>query len=83
MTSLPIAFAAFLPPSFSNIALALATGGWPDMCAWCAPVMAVHDREYVDAARALDAGGLGTFFAISFPSNCGLYSCRYLYAWPE
>ena len=55
---LAIAFAAFLGPGFSNLVLALAIGGWAGYARLVrAQVMAVRDREYVDAARALGAGG--------------------------
>ena len=53
---LAIAFAAFLGPGFSNLVLALAIGGWAGYARLVrAQVMAVRDREYVDAARALGA----------------------------
>src|SRR3954447_11313451 len=51
---LAIAFAAFLGPGFANLVLALAIGGWAGYARLVrAQVMAVRDREYVDAARAL------------------------------
>jgi peptide/nickel transport system permease protein len=50
---LAIAFAAFLGPGFANLVLALAIGGWAGYARLVrAQVMAVRDREYVDAARA-------------------------------
>ncbi len=59
---LAIAFAAFLGPGFSNLVLALAIGGWAGYARLVrAQVMAVRDREYVDAARALGASGLRIF----------------------
>ncbi len=59
---LAIAFAAFLGPGFSNLVLALAIGGWAGYARLVrAQVLAVRDREYVDAARALGAGGLRIF----------------------
>ena len=60
---LAIAFAAFLGPGFSNLVLALAIGGWAGYARLVrAQVMAVRDREYVDAARALGASGMRIFF---------------------
>jgi peptide/nickel transport system permease protein len=60
---LAIAFAAFLGPGFLNLVLALAIGGWAGYARLVrAQVMAVRDREYVDAARALGASGLRIFF---------------------
>jgi peptide/nickel transport system permease protein len=59
---LAIAFAAFLGPGFSNLVLALAIGGWAGYARLVrAQVMATRDLEYVDAARALGAGGLRIF----------------------
>lgn len=59
---LAIAFAAFLGPGFSNLVLALAIGGWAGYARLVrAQVLAVRDREYVDAARSLGAGGLRIF----------------------
>ncbi len=59
---LAIAFAAFLGPGFSNLVLALAIGGWAGYARLVrAQVMAVREREYVDAARALGASGLRIF----------------------
>ena len=66
---LAIAFAAFLGPGFSNLVLALAIGGWAGYARLVrAQVMAVRDREYVDAARALGAGGLRIFFRHILPN---------------
>src|SRR6202012_3630608 len=66
---LAIAFAAFLGPGFSNLVLALAIGGWAGYARLVrAQVMAVRDREYVDAARALGAGGLRIFFRHIVPN---------------
>jgi peptide/nickel transport system permease protein len=64
---LAIAFAAFLGPGFANLVLALAIGGWAGY-ARRAQVMAVRDREYVDAARALGASGLRIFFRHILPN---------------
>jgi peptide/nickel transport system permease protein len=66
---LAIAFAAFLGPGFSNLVLALAIGGWAGYARLVrAQVMAVRDREYVDAARSLGAGGLRIFFRHILPN---------------
>jgi len=66
---LAIAFAAFLGAGFTNLVLALAIGGWAGYARLVrAQVMAVRDREYVDAARALGAGGLRIFFRHILPN---------------
>ncbi len=66
---LAIAFAAFLGPGFTNLILALAIGGWAGYARLVrAQVMAVRDREYVDAARALGASGLRIFFRHILPN---------------
>lgn len=66
---LAIAFAAFLGPGFINLVLALAIGGWAGYARLVrAQVMAVRDREYVEAARALGAGGLRIFFKHILPN---------------
>ena len=66
---LAIAFAAFLGPGFTNLVLALAIGGWAGYARLVrAQVMSVRDREYVDAARALGAGGLRIFFRHILPN---------------
>jgi peptide/nickel transport system permease protein len=66
---LAIAFAAFLGPGFSNLVLALAIGGWAGYARLVrAQVMAVRDREYVDAARALGASGLRIFIRHILPN---------------
>ena len=66
---LAIAFAAFLGPGFSNLVLALAIGGWAGYARLVrAQVMAVRDREYVDAARALGASPLRIFFRHILPN---------------
>lgn len=66
---LAIAFAAFLGPGFANLVLALAIGGWAGYARLVrAQVMSVRDREYVDAARALGAGGLRIFFRHILPN---------------
>ena len=66
---LAIALAAFLGPGFANLVIALAIGGWAGYARLVrAQVMAVRDREYVDAARALGAGGLRIFFRHILPN---------------
>jgi peptide/nickel transport system permease protein len=66
---LAIAFAAFLGAGFTNLVLALAIGGWAGYARLVrAQVMAVRDREYVDAARALGAGGMRIFFRHLLPN---------------
>jgi peptide/nickel transport system permease protein len=66
---LAIAFASFLGPGFTNLVLALAIGGWAGYGRLVrAQVMAVRDREYVDAARALGAGGMRIFFKHILPN---------------
>ena len=66
---LAIAFAAFLGPGFINLVLALAIGGWAGYARVVrAQVMAVRQREYVDAARALGASGLRIFFRHILPN---------------
>lgn len=66
---LAIALAAFLGPGFSNLVLALAIGGWAGYARLVrAQVMAVRDREYVDAARSLGATGPRIFFRHILPN---------------
>lgn len=66
---LAIAFAAFLGPGFSNLVLALSIGGWAGYARLVrAQVMAVRDLEFVDAARALGAGGYRIFFRHILPN---------------
>jgi peptide/nickel transport system permease protein len=66
---LAIAFAAFLGPGFLNLVLALSIGGWAGYARLVrAQVMAVREREYVDAARALGASGLRIFFRHILPN---------------
>ncbi len=69
---LAIALAAFLGAGFTNLVLALAIGGWAGYARLVrAQVMAVRDREYVDAARALGAGGTcASSSATSCPTLC-------------
>ncbi|WP_263359295.1 ABC transporter permease [Acidicapsa ligni] len=66
---LAIAFAAFLGPGFQNLVLALAIGGWAGYARLVrAQVMAVKEREYVEAARALGASGPRIFFRHILPN---------------
>jgi peptide/nickel transport system permease protein len=66
---LAIAFAAFLGPGFSNLVLALAIGGWAGYARLVrAQVLAMRDREYVDAARSLGASGLRIFVRHILPN---------------
>src|ERR1700744_1244746 len=66
---LAIAFAAFLGPGFLNLVLALAVGGWAGYARLVrAQVMAVREREYVDAARALGASGMRIFLRHILPN---------------
>jgi peptide/nickel transport system permease protein len=53
---LAIAFVAFLGPGMFNLILALSIGGWVGYARLVrAQVLAVREREYVEAARALGA----------------------------
>lgn len=66
---LAIAFAAFLGAGFLNLVLALAIGGWAGYARLVrAQVLAVREREYVDAARALGASGPRIFFRHIVPN---------------
>lgn len=56
---LAIAFVAFLGPGLGNLILALAISGWVGYARLVrAQVMAVKDKEFVEAARALGASDL-------------------------
>ena len=56
---LAIAFVAFLGPGVWNLILALVIGGWVGYARLVrAQVLAVRDREFVEAARALGASDL-------------------------
>jgi peptide/nickel transport system permease protein len=56
---LAIAFVAFLGPGIWNLILALVIGGWVGYARLVrAQVLAVRDREFVEAARALGASDL-------------------------
>jgi peptide/nickel transport system permease protein len=66
---LAIAFAAFLGPGFQNLVLALSIGGWAGYARLVrAQVMAVKEREFVEAARALGASGPRIFFRHILPN---------------
>lgn len=66
---LAIAFAAFLGPGFINLTLALAIGGWAGYGRLVrAQVIAVREREFVDAARALGASPYRIFFRHLLPN---------------
>jgi len=53
---LALAFVAFLGPGIRNVILALSLGGWVGYARLVrAQVLAVREREYVEAARALGA----------------------------
>lgn len=66
---LAIAFAAFLGPGFSNLVLALAIGGWAGYARLVrAQVMSVRELEFVEAARALGAGGFRIFYRHILPN---------------
>jgi len=56
---LAIAFVAFLGPGIFNLVLALSIGGWVGYARLVrAQVLAVREREFVEAARALGASDL-------------------------
>jgi peptide/nickel transport system permease protein len=56
---LAIAFVAFLGPGLWNLIFALSIGGWVGYARLVrAQVMAVKEREFVEAARALGAGDM-------------------------
>ena len=56
---LAIAFVAFLGPGLRNVILALTISGWVNYARLVrAQVMAVREREFVEAARSLGAGDL-------------------------
>lgn len=56
---LAISFVAFLGPGIFNLILALSIGGWVGYARLVrAQVLAVREREYVEAARALGASDL-------------------------
>jgi peptide/nickel transport system permease protein len=56
---LAVAFVAFLGPSLTNLILALALAGWVNYARLVrAQVLAMKEREFVQAARSLGAGHL-------------------------
>jgi peptide/nickel transport system permease protein len=59
---LAIAFVAFLGPGMRNLILALSIGGWVGYARLVrAQVLAVKEKEFVEAARALGASDLRVF----------------------
>jgi peptide/nickel transport system permease protein len=66
---LAIAFVAFLGPGLLNLILALSIGGWVGYARLVrAQVLAVREREFVEAARALGASDLRIFFRHIVPN---------------
>ncbi len=66
---LAIAFVAFLGPGLLNLVLALAIGGWVGYARLVrAQVLAVREREFVEAARALGASDLRIFVKHILPN---------------
>jgi peptide/nickel transport system permease protein len=66
---LAIAFVAFLGPGMTNLILALSIGGWVGYARLVrAQVLAVREREFVEAARALGASDLRIFFRHILPN---------------
>ena len=66
---LAIAFVAFLGPGLLNLILALSIGGWVGYARLVrAQVLAVREREFVEAARAIGASDLRIFVRDIFPN---------------
>ena len=66
---LAIAFVAFLGPGLVNLILALSIGGWVGYARLVrAQVLAVKEREFVEAARALGASDLRIFIHHILPN---------------
>ncbi|HEX5235208.1 MAG TPA: ABC transporter permease [Silvibacterium sp.] len=66
---LAIAFVAFLGPGLFNLILALSIGGWVGYARLVrGQVLAVREREFVEAARALGASDLRIFFRHILPN---------------
>ncbi|MGA8111411.1 MAG: ABC transporter permease [Acidobacteriaceae bacterium] len=66
---LAIAFVAFLGPGLLNLILALSIGGWVGYARLVrAQVLAIREREFVEAARALGAGDLRIFLRHILPN---------------
>ncbi len=68
---LAIAFVAFLGPGLLNLILALSIGGWVGYARLVrAQVLAVREREFVEAARALGASDFRIFPGTSCRISC-------------
>src|SRR5580692_9164978 len=82
---LAIAFVAFLGPGLLNLVLALAIGGWVGYARLVrAQVLAVKEREFVEAARALGASLPDISCLTSFsPSSCRPRSGWQERSWPK
>jgi peptide/nickel transport system permease protein len=66
---LAIAFVAFLGPGLWNLILALSIGGWVGYARLVrAQVLAIKEREFVEAARALGASDLRIFLRHILPN---------------
>ena len=66
---LAIAFVAFLGPGLLNLILALSIGGWVGYARLVrGQVLAVREREFVEAARALGASDLRIFLRHILPN---------------
>jgi peptide/nickel transport system permease protein len=66
---LAIAFVAFLGPGMINLILALSVGGWVGYARLVrGQVLAVREREFVEAARALGASDLRIFVRHILPN---------------
>ncbi len=66
---LAIAFVAFLGPGLINLVLALSIGGWVGYARLVrGQVLAVREREFVEAARALGASDLRIFVRHILPN---------------
>jgi peptide/nickel transport system permease protein len=66
---LAIAFVAFMGPGLGNVILALAISGWVGYARLVrAQVMAVKEREFVEAARALGASDVGVLVRHILPN---------------
>ena len=66
---LAIAFVAFLGPGLLNLIIALSIGGWVGYARLVrAQVLAVKEREFVEAARALGASDLRIFLHHILPN---------------
>lgn len=66
---LAIAFVAFLGPGLLNLILALSIGGWVGYARLVrGQVLAVREREFVEAARAIGASDVRIFFRHIMPN---------------